>query len=325
MTCTALTAGVDVGKTYLDLGFHPAAKPVRCTDDARGIARLVDLVKKRGATRVAIEAIGPYAQRLVAALAGAGLAVAIVDPRRIRAFRTAEGRIAKTDPLDAGLIARFAHVMTEHLRPAPSADQIALKALSTRRRQLTELIAMEKTRLAQAVEDGILASHKAVIKALEAACDEVEGELARRIDVDGALARKREILLSIPGIGARIAPLLITDMPELGTLDRKAVASLAGLAPHPNQSGVGPGRNAIAGGRPCIRSAFYMAGMVAARSSPAFKGTYRAMRESGKPPKVAIIAMGRRLALLANALLRENKLFEDSTLSKTDPDPSKAG
>ena len=320
MTCTALTAGVDVGKTFLDLGFHPTGKPVRFNNDEGGTAKLIALVKKRGVTCVATEAIGPYAQRLVVGLVAAGVAVSIVDPRRIRAFRTAEGRIAKTDPLDAGLIARFAHVMKEHLRPAPSADQIALKALSTRRRQLTELVAMEKTRLAQAIEDEIVASHKAVIKALTAACAEVEGELARRIAADRALARKREILLSIPGIGARIAPLLITDMPELGTLDRKATASLAGLAPHPNQSGVGLGRNAIAGGRHCIRSAFYMAGMVAARTEPVFKATYKAMREAGKPPKVAIVAMGRRVALLANALLREDKLFGDSKLIKpTEP------
>ncbi len=316
MTCIVLTAGVDVGKTFLDLGFHPASKPVRFKNDERGIADLVALVRKRSAICVAIEAIGPYAQRLVAGLTAAGVAISIVDPRRIRAFRTAEGRIAKTDPLDAGLIARFAHVMKEHLRPAPSADQIALKALSTRRRQLTELIAMEKTRLAQAVDDEIVDSHKTVIKALTAVCAEVEDELARRIAADRALARKREILLSIPGIGARIAPLLITDMPELGTLDRKAVASLAGLAPHPEQSGARPGRNAIAGGRPCIRSAFYMAGMVAARTQPVFKTAYKAMRDAGKPPKVAIIAVGRRVALLANALLREDKLFADSKLIK---------
>ncbi len=166
---------------------------------------------------------------------------------------------------------------------------------------------MEKTRLAQAVDDEIVDSHKTVIKALTAVCAEVEHELARRIAADRALARKREILLSIPGIGARIAPLLITDMPELGTLDRKAVASLAGLAPHPEQSGARPGRNAIAGGRPCIRSAFYMAGMVAARTQPVFKTAYKAMRDAGKPPKVAIIAVGRRVALLANALLREEQ------------------
>ena len=325
MNCVALTAGVDVGKTFLDLGFHPAGKPVRYKNDERGIAQLIVAVQKRGTLTVAIEAIGPYAQRLVAALAIAGVTVSIVDPRRIRAFRTAEGRIAKTDPLDAGLIARFAHVMKEHLRPVPSADQIALKALSTRRRQLTELIAMEKTRLAQAVEDHILASHKAVIKALTAACAEVEGELARRIAADRALARKRDILLSIPGIGARIAPLLITDMPELGTLDRKAAASLAGMAPHPNQSGVGPGRNAISGGRPCIRSAFYMAGMVAARSEPAFNALYKTMREAGKPPKVAIIAMGRRVVLLANALLRDDKLFADSKLLNPADNSSKVG
>lgn len=316
MLAPSLVAGIDVGKTFLDLGFDPAAKPRRFRNDGAGIAALIAALQGRGVARVALEAIGPYAQALTGALVVAGFEVGLADPRQVRAFRTAEGLIAKTDRLDAGLIARFARRMPEHLRPAPDPGQITLKALSTRRRQLTELIAMEKTRLAQAIEPGIAASHRAVITALEAACAEVERELEGRIDADAALARKREILVSIPGIARRIASVVITDMPELGTLDRKAAASLAGLAPHPDQSGRLPGRNAIAGGRPCLRTAFYMAGMVAARCHPHFRAQYQAMRAAGKPAKVAIVASGRRLVTLANALIREDRTFAASRLAE---------
>lgn len=308
-------AGVDVGKSFLDLGFEPAARALRVKNDPAGIAALVEALRRRGASRVALEAIGPYAWPLTARLVAEGFDVGLADPRQVRAFRTAEGRIAKTDRLDAGLIARFARTMPDRLRPAPEPEAMALKALSTRRRQLTELIAMEKTRLGQALDEGLAASHRSVIAVLEAACAEVEHRLEALIAADPALARKREILVSIPGIGARIAGVVVADMPELGTLDRKAAASLAGMAPHPNQSGPLAGRNAISGGRPCLRTAFYMAGMVAARCHPHFRAQYRAMREAGKPPKVGIVATGRRLVTIANALIREDKTFDESRLA----------
>ena len=308
-------AGIDVGKRFLDLGFEPAAKPLRVGNDAAGFAALVDALRRRGVSRVAIEAIGPYSWPLAATLVAEGFEVGVADPRQVRAFRTAEGRIAKTDRLDAGLIARFARAMPDRLHPAPEPETLALRALSTRRRQLTELIAMEKTRLGQAFDETLAASHRAVIAALEAACAEVEGRLEATIAADPALARKREILVSMPGIGPRIAGVILTDMPELGTLDRKAAASLAGMAPHPRQSGALPGRGAVSGGRPCLRTAFFMAGMVAARCDPRFKASYRAMREAGKPPKVAIVATGRRLVTIANALLREGIPFGQSSFA----------
>jgi transposase len=307
-------AGIDVGKSFLDLGSDPAARALRVGNDPAGIAALVDALHRRGATRVALEAIGPYAWPLTAALVAAGFEVGLADPRQVRAFRPAEGRIAKTDRLDAGLIARFARAMPDRLRPAPEPQALALKALSTRRRQLTELIAMEKTRLGQAFDEGLAASHRAVIAALTAACAEVEHRLEALIAADPGLARKREILVSMPGIAGRIAGVVLTDMPELGTLDRKGAASLAGMAPHPNQSGPLAGRNAISGGRPCLRTAFYMAGMVAARCHPHFRAQYRAMRDAGKPPKVAIVATGRRLVTIANAPIREDKTFDESRL-----------
>ena len=158
-------AGVDVGKSFLDLGFEPAAKACRVANDAAGIASLVATLRRRGATRVALEAIGPYAWPVTAALVAEGFDVGLADPRQVRAFRTAEGRIAKTDRLDAGLIARFARTMPERLRPAPEPQTLAMKTLSTCRRQLTELVAMEKTRLGQAFDETIAAGHRTVIAA----------------------------------------------------------------------------------------------------------------------------------------------------------------
>jgi transposase len=308
-------AGIDAGQRFLDLGLAPSGQTARFHNTQADIARLVARLRQAGVARVVLEAIGHYAQPVVQALVEAGLQVGIVNPRRIKAFREAEGRRAKTDRLDAGLIARFARTMPERLRPAPPPDAIAIKALSTRRRQLTELVAMEKTRLAQAFDAGIAASCRAVIAGLEAACAEVERRLEAAIAADPALARKREILVSIPGVGPRIAGVVIADMPELGSLDRKAAASLAGMAPHPDQSGALPGRHAIAGGRPCLRTAFYMAGMVAARCDPRLKAQYLAMRDAGKPPKVAIVATGRRLVTIANALIREDKTFDQSRIA----------
>lgn len=228
---------------------------MRCDNNPAGIERLIGLLRQRSVIRVALEAIGPYAQL-------AGFAVALVDPPRMRAFRTAEGLIAKTDQLDAAPIARFGQRMSEYLRPVTTVDQVVLKALSTRRRQLTVLIAMEKTRLTQAHDPRVTDSHRIVIQTLKRACAEVEAELHRRIADDPVLAPKRVILTSIPGIGRCIAGVLVTDMPELGQINRKAAASLAGMAPYPSQSGAHPGRHAIAGGRPCLRTGFYMAGLL---------------------------------------------------------------
>lgn len=307
----AVAAGIDAGKAYLDLGFAPTGKHVRFPNVPASFAPLIDRLRRHGVVRVALEAIGPYARELVRALVEAAFEVAIVNPRRIKAFRDAEGGRAKTDRLDARLIARFALVMTDALRPVPSADQIDLKDVATRRRQLTEMIAMEKTRLKQAHHPRVQASLHASIESLTEECDAIEAELDRRIEAAPALARRREILRSIPGIGARVSTLLLTDLPELGSTDRKGIASLAGLAPHPSQSGLAPGRDAIGGGRPCVRTALYMAALAAcrAKSSP-YRAKYLAMREAGKPAKVAIIAIARILVTTANALVKNDRLFD---------------
>ena len=311
---TTIAAGIDAGQRFLDVGFAPSGKTFRVPNLADGIATIVDRLMQAGVKRVVLEAIGPYAQHLVQALALAGFEVGIVNPRRIKAFRDAEGRRAKTDRLDARLIARFALAMSDAIQPLPSAEQQALKALSLRRRQLTEMIAMEKTRLKQTLEPMLLDSHRTAIAQLTTECQRIETELAQRIAQDPELTRVLQILQSIPGIGERVATVLLTELPEIGHRDRKSIASLAGLAPHVSQSGNAPPRAAIGGGRPCVRAALYMAALVAARHHPKLKANYKVLRDQGKPGKVALIAIARKLLITANALVRDNTPYASQTL-----------
>ncbi|NEV77160.1 IS110 family transposase [Rhodopseudomonas sp. BR0C11] len=310
----AVAAGVDAGQRFLDVALAPSGQTFRMPNLAEGIAQIIARLERSGVRRVVLEAIGPYAEPLVRALSVAGFEVGIVNPRRIKAFREAEGGRAKTDRLDARLIARSALTMPETLRPLPTDTQLELKALSLRRRQLTEMIAMEKTRMKQVRGTLLLDSHRAAIAALSAQCQAIEAELARRIGDDAELRRVLHILKSIPGIGERVATLLITDLPELGQRDRKAIASLAGLAPHVSQSGAAPPRAAIAGGRPCVRAALYMAAMVAARHHPKLRDDYNALRLQGKPGKVALIAIARKLLVTANALVKADTPYQGNTL-----------
>jgi transposase len=309
MTAT-LAAGIDAGKTYLDIGIEPSRKHFRVVNAAAGIKEAVARLQEAGVGKVVLEAIGPFARPAVTQLVAAGFEVGLINPRRIKAFREAEGKRAKTDRLDARLIARFAVQMTDALRPVPTESQQALKALATRRRQLVEMIAMEKTRLKQAADPWLCESHRSAIEVLTVERMRIEADLETRLAAEPLLARKRAILVSMPAIGPTIATTLITDLPELGTLDRRAIASLAGLAPHPSQSGTSIGRNQIGGGRPCVRTALYMAGLVACRCDPRFRAEYQAMRADGKPAKVAIIAIARKLLVLANSLVKTDCLYD---------------
>jgi transposase len=302
-----IAAGVDVGRDCLDVAIAPLGRSFRAPNVAQGVKVVVDRLRRAGVSRVVMESIGAYGQRLARALAEAGFEVGIVDPKRIKALRLAEGKRAKTDRLDAKLIARFALLMSDAARPVPDAAAFKLRALSTRRRQLVEMIAMEKTRLKQALDPQIAASLKTTLAALEAERARVDTQLeaCARLQPDGE--RRRELLLTAPGVGPAVAITLLADLPELGTLNRKAVASLAGLAPQVDESGARKGHAHIAGGRPCVRTALYMAALAAVRCDPHFKARYLAMRAAGKPGKVALIAIARHLVLALNAMLAENR------------------
>lgn len=297
-------AGVDVGRDYLDVALAPSGRVFRVANSEAGVSGLVARLRRAGAGRVVLESIGGYGARLVRALGEAEFRVGVVDPRRIAALRLAEGKRAKTDRLDAQLIARFALLMQDAARPVPSPRAMEIRALSTRRRQLVEMIAMEKTRLKQALDADIAESCRRAIAWLGEERAGIEAKLQQALfeQPDGE-ARDR-LLQSIPGVGPKISMTLLADLPELGAIDRKAIASLAGLAPHPNQSGARDGPGHIAGGRPCVRAALYLAAVSAARSDRGFRAEYQALRASGKPAKVALVAIARRLVVTANAILK---------------------
>lgn len=307
MTTMACAAGVDVGRDWLDVAVAPAGRAFRAPNAPAGLKVVTARLKRAGVARVVLESIGTYGTPLVWALARAGFQVGVVDPRRVKALRLAEGRRAKTDRLDAALIARFALIMTDVARPLPSAEAMEIRALSTRRRQVVELAAAEKTRLKQALDEEIAASCRRLIAELEAERARVEALLETKLHADSANRRRAELLQTIPGVGPAVITTLLADLPELGTLDRRSVASLTGLAPHPDQSGTRTGRAHIGGGRSCVRTALYMAALSASRSDRGLKREYRALRDAGKPAKVALVAIARRLAVAANSMIKTDR------------------
>lgn len=300
-------AGVDVGRDWLDVAIAPSGRHFRIANKPSAIAGLPARLRRVGVTRVVLESTGAPAARLVRALAEAAMPTGVVDPRRIRALRLAEGGRAKTDRLDAGLIARFALLMTDAARPAPTPAMMELRALSTRRRQLVEMIAAEKTRLKQTFEPFLLASLKETIRLLSEERARIETMIEARTSATPEDRRRRELLLTVPGFGRVICATLQADLPELGARDNKAIASLAGLAPHIQQSGASQGYAHIQGGRPCVRTALYMAALSAVRCDARLKADYQAMRTAGKPAKVALIAIARKLLVAANAMLKHDR------------------
>lgn len=316
MTPLSIAAGVDVGRDFLDVALAPSGRCLRVPNTPQGITVLVDRLRRGGVRRVVMESIGAYGARLLRALGAAGFDVGVVDPRRIRALRLAEGGRAKTDRLDARLIARFALLMSDAARPAPSQDALELRALSARRRQLVEMIAMEKTRLKQALDPAMLESHRAVIALLSQERTRIEARIEARLHACDGDVRKLALLRTIPGVGPTIATTLVVDLLELGARDAKAIASLAGLAPHIAQSGLSKGTAHIGGGRPCVRAALYLAALNAVRAEAGFKAQYQAMRAAGKPPKVALIAVARKLLVAANAMLKADKPWTPTQLPR---------
>ncbi len=308
---TALcAAGVDVGRDFLDVGLAPSGRVFRTANGPKGVQTVIERLRREGVGRVVLESIGGYGARLVRALAEAGFQVGVIDPKRIRALRIAEGRKAKTDRLDAKLIARFALLMQDAARPVPSAKAFEIRALSTRRRQLVEMIAMEKVRLKQTLDEAVAASCRQIIALLSEERAKVEDLLQAELLADAAGVERSSLLQTIPGVGPAVSMTLMADLPELGSLDRKAIASLAGLAPHPNQSGTRTGQAHISGGRPCVRAALYLAAVSAVRTDNGFRREYQAMRQAGKPAKVALVAIARKIVVAANGMIKANRPWQ---------------
>ena len=297
-------AGIDVSKARLDVCVLPQRFSMAFGNEAEGIGNLVSRLKLHGVERIVLEATGGLEYPAARAMSDAGLAVSRVRPSRIRGFRSSLGRIAKTDALDAELIARFALVMPDDAHSSvPSEKAQAIRSLSARRRQLVDLLTQEKTRLRMARDTLVLESLKVTITMLTSERKRIEAALAHAIASDRDASHRAALLRSIPGIGTVVSTVLLTDLPELGTLNRHQAASLAGVAPHPQRSGTS-GRDHISGGRACVRTALYMAAVTAIRRNIPFKAFYKRLVDAGKPRKLAIIAVARKLVVLANAIVK---------------------
>jgi transposase len=296
--------GIDVAKAWLDVARAGEEGVSRVSNDADGIAVLVAELSAAAPRLVVLEATGGYERAVTAALSVAGIPVAVVNPRQVRDFAKATGRLAKTDALDARVLARFAQQIQPPVRPLPDAVAQDLAALMARRRQLLEMRVAEQNRR-PSLPPRLRPALDAHVVWLSRQLEDVDGELDRTLRDSPVWREKEALLRSIPGIGPVVARTLLAELPELGTLERGEAAALAGVAPLNQDSGRRQGTRRTWGGRGPVRAALYMAAVVAARCNPAIRALYQRLRAAGKPTKVALVACMRKLLLIANALLRE--------------------
>jgi len=307
----ALNIGIDVSKDRLDVVANsPSMASFHVPRDHGGLAELVERLKPLGAERIAVEATGGFETVVAAALAAAGLPVVVVNPAQVRAFAKALGKRAKTDQIDAAVIARFAEATRPELRPFPDAETEALGDLVARRRQIVAMIGAENQRLKRA-SPRTARSIKRLLKALDKELADIDQDIDDSIRRSPGWLEKVELLKSVPGIGDQIARTLIAELPELGTLDRREIAALVGLAPWTRQSGQWRGKSFIGGGRAAVRTALYMGALVAARYNPDLKTFRDRLIEHGKPKLVAIIAVARKLITILNAIIRDHQPWRE--------------
>lgn len=301
--------GIDVSKDWLDVHVLPSGEHFRVSNDAQGQR----LIKRRIAgleiACVAVEPTGKWHRALCRSLIASGIPVMVADATRVRLFARITGLLAKTDRLDAGVLAAFAATMRAAVRPLPSEAIDAIAELVTARDSaVAELVRLKNQRHA-ACDSFLKRQLTRRSKAAEQMIEDLDGEIQRRIKADPALAARQAILCSIPGIGEVTAALALAKLPELGTLTDKEIAALAGLAPIADQSGKRDGARSVKGGRPCLTRGFYIAALSAIRFNPPLKAFYARLRLARKPAKAALIAVARKLLVLANTLVAQNRTW----------------
>jgi len=301
--------GIDVSKDRVDVHVRPDAMAFACTTGPDGLAELVNRLTPLQPHVIAMEASGGYEGAVAAALAEAGLPVAIVNPRQVRKFAGAIGRLAKTDAIDAGVIAHFADAIRPTPKPMPDALMLRLRELLARRRQLVIMINAEKQRLGKAADKLTQRSFKTILRSLEAERARIDRAIDTLIEGSPLFHAKQDLLKSVPGIGDVVARTLIVELPELGSVDRHQIAALAGVAPMNRDSGRYRGKRRIQGGRVEVRAPLYMACLVAIRHNPPLRSFYRRLRDAGKPARLAIVAVMRKLLTTLNAIVRDNKAW----------------
>lgn len=304
------TFGIDVSKDYLDVA-DAASAAFRVPNDAAGHQELIARLKPLSVEGVILEATGSYHLAVACALAEAGLPVAVVNPRQARDFAKSQGRLAKTDRIDARVLAQFGLAVALKPRPLPDAPAQELSARLTRRRQLTEMLVAERNRFAvapQAIRKGIQEHIAFLKKELTDLDEDLEAFLKEREVWKEAV----EILQSVPGVGPVVSKTLIAELPELGTLSRKGIAALAGVAPLNRDSGRFRGKRQVWGGRAVVRSALYMAALTAVRHNPVLRAYYEKLVQAGKAKKVALVACMRKLLVILNAMMKSKQTWNPS-------------
>jgi len=299
--------GIDVSKDRLDVHVLPTNETFTVARNGEGLVALNERLAGLGVTTVAVEATGGFETVVAASLAGAGLPVVVVNPAQVRAFAQALGKRAKSDPIDAGLIARFVEATRPEIRPLPDEQTQALGDLVARRRQIIQMIVAEQNREERATIKRVKRSIQRLVLALEKELAELNQDIDDMVRGSPAWRRNEDLLRSVPGVGPIIARTLLSEMPELGTLDRREVAALAGLAPWTRQSGKWKGKSFIGGGRSSVRTVLFTGALAAARFNPPLRIFYEKLRDAGKPKMVATIAVARKLLTILNAIIRNQK------------------
>ncbi len=304
--------GIDVSKAQLDVAVRPTGKRWVLPYDETGIEGLIPQIVDLEPALVLLEATGGLELPLVAALAAAALPVVVVNPRQVRDFAKATGTLAKTDTLDAGVLAHFADVVRPDVRPLKDAETQVLNSLTARRRQVMTMLVSEKNRLGTAI-GAVSPRIEAHIAWLEQELSDLDKGLRQTLRQSPVWREKDDLLRTVPGVGPQLSLTLLAHLPELGTLDRKQIAALVGVAPYNRDSGIRRGKRAVWGGRSRVRAVLYMGALVASRHNPAIRDFYQRLLAAGKPKKVALIASMRKLLVTLNAMLKHGYPWRDMT------------
>ena len=308
----AITVGIDVSKDWLDVHVLPSQESFRVGNDAAGLDHLKARLDALSPARVALEATGGLETAAVAQLHAAGLAVVVVNPAQVRSFALALGQRTKSDPIDAAVIAAFAAATRPQVRPLPDAQTRLLADLVARRRQILAMVGAEQNRLHRAGGTQTQKSIKRLLAALKRELASIDADMDGQIRKSPLWLVRQNLLTSVPGVGATTARTLLAELPELGSLDRRQIAALAGLAPYTRQSGQWRGKSFIGAGRTSVRTALIMAGLVATRHNRAIKAFRDRLVAAGKPKMVALIAAMRKLLTILNAIIRDQKPWRDA-------------
>jgi len=299
--------GIDVSKSTLDVCIEPDEKTLHVAYDEAGIKQIVDRLKEVSPTLIVIEATGGLEIRIATELASKGLQVAVINPRQARDFAKATGRLAKTDQVDAAMLAAFAKAIRPQARPLRDEDTCALNDMVSRRRQLIDMRVQETLRLGTAASKPLQKNLSKHIAWLDKRIAEIDTDLTKRLRNSDVWRIKDDLLRGIPGVGAVTTLTVLAKCPELGTLNRREIAALTGVAPLANDSGKHRGKRFIWGGRADVRAVLYMAAVSAIRCNEPIKAFAERLKKAGKPPKVVIVACMRKLLTIMNSMLKNNE------------------